>query len=225
MHDQAFSVLPRLDSRWPRRPGRAERCNHTVPEGSRTSRRVRVLRDRDWNRSGVGFATADVHQREVEAEPDPGSVAQVGVEPLVVELHVLEVLPDPLVVGAGVVAADAGPIGVDTTEPGGPVVVGAVAVGIVPDHVRETDVEADLAGIDLLSGQGEAELAAHRVADMHALGAVDLPGGLRGDAAVPEGEGGPRDPRWGGRRLPHLGCGRHIWRLGCGGGFGGTRLA
>src|SRR5229473_1630667 len=155
--------------------------------------------------SGAGVTAADVHQREVETEPDPGGVAEVGVEPLVVELHVLEVLPDPLVVGAAVVAADAGPIGVDAAEPGGPVVVGAVAVGIVPDHVGKADVEADLAGVDLLSGQGEAELAAHRVADMHALGAVDLLGRLRGDAAVPEGKGGPRHPRRGRRLLPHLG--------------------
>src|SRR5207244_12342378 len=71
------------------------------------------------------------------------------------------------------------------------------------DHVRETDVEADLAGIDLLSGQGEAELAAHRVADMHALGAVDLLGWLRSGAIVPEGEGGPRHRR-GGRLLPQV---------------------
>src|SRR5260370_29941767 len=116
--------------------------------------------------SGAGVTAADVHQRKVETEPDPWGVAEVGVEPLVVQLHVLEVLPDPLVVGTAVVAADAGAIGVDATEPGGSAVVGAVAVGVLPDHVGEAQVEADLAGVDLLGGQGAAQLAAHGVADM-----------------------------------------------------------
>ena len=101
-------------------------------------------------------------------------------------------------------AADAGPVGVDAAGSGRAVVVGAVAVGVVPDQVGETQVEAHLAGVDLPRRQGKMQLAADGVAHVHALGAVDLHGRCALALVRPQGDRGPRHA--GGSAALHAGA-------------------
>src|SRR5207244_381827 len=72
-------------------------------------------------------------------------------------------------------------------------VVGAVARRLVADDVGMADVPLDLARVDLVAAEGELELAAHRPADVHACGAVDLHAGQGRIVRVidPEGDARP----------------------------------
>jgi hypothetical protein len=80
----------------------------------------------------------------------------VGVDPLLVDDHPLEVLPDPVVAGAAVHAAGGGAVVVDGAAVGGVVEAVAVAVRGLAVEVRAAEVPLDRAGLDLLDRQRKA---------------------------------------------------------------------
>ena len=126
--------------------------------------------------------------------------AQVLGDPLVVEHHAVEVLPDAPVVGAVVLAADPGPVGVDRAAEGPGLVVHAHAAGVVADDVGVADVPPHRPGVDLLGAEHEPQPAADRLAHRHPRGAVDRGLDFRPGRVGAQGDGRPADGR-GGRRL------------------------
>ena len=66
------------------------------------------------------------------------------------EHHAVEVLPDAVVVGAVVPAADLGAVGVDGAAVGGGLIVDARPPGVVTDHVGVADVPSHRPRVDLL---------------------------------------------------------------------------
>src|SRR2546428_3000367 len=87
------------------------------------------------------------HGRPAQARSNP---YEVLVDPLLVEHHVVEVLPDPVVLGAAVCAADPRTILVHPAVAGRPIIVDAEAFSGLPDRIRLTQVPPDLSALDLL---------------------------------------------------------------------------
>src|SRR6187551_839818 len=107
----------------------------------------------------------------------------MSVQPLLVEDHALEVTPDAPVVGAAVLTAWFWPVFICAAEAGRAILVGAPAILFPPEDVRAAEIPAQLTSFDLFGRQPDGQLAADRVADGHARGAVDKlrgPGGLFG---------------------------------------------
>jgi len=99
-------------------------------------------------------------------------------------------------------AAHGGPVPVDRAATGGRVVVAAVAVGLVADHIGESEIPLHLPRLHLGWREGETQLAADGVTDRHPLRAVDLDGRRRLLALDAEGDARPADLRR--RRRPIL---------------------
>src|SRR5215472_9748195 len=95
-------------------------------------------------------------------------------QPLLVQFHFLEVLPDAGVTGAAISATNAGAVFIHSAEAALLVAMDAMAVFSVADVVRAAQVPPHFTGFDFLNGEGKIELAADGMADVHALGAIYL---------------------------------------------------
>ena len=139
--------------------------------------------------------------------------AEMRVDPLVVEYHAIEVLPDPFVAGAAISAADGGPVLVHATAPRVVLQVRAEAARFLTDVVRHAEVPPHMAILDLLGGEREGELAADRLADWEPLLAVNehgFPSRLRG-CVDSECDAGPRHLALSVHLLPY--CTRRLEHL------------
>src|SRR4051812_5092945 len=140
----------------------------------------RLVSARDRSRSTSAAGPGGLHE-----DLDRAALgAEARVDPLLVDDHSLEVLPDPLVVGAAVLAAGGRAVLVDGAAVRGVVEAVAVAVRALAVEVRAPELPLDRAGLDLRDGQREAEAAADRLAERDPRLAVDRVGGDRRGFAV-----------------------------------------
>src|SRR5262249_12584974 len=104
----------------------------------------------------VGLATIEHHRHRLRLF----APLEIGFDPLGVQLHAIEVFPDPRVVRAAVPATDSWARHIRAAEPRAAIAMRAETVGLVADVIRAAEIPAHGAGFDFFNGEREVEFAA-----------------------------------------------------------------
>ena len=112
----------------------------------------------------------DMHARLQRTRPR--RIAEMRGDPLGVQLHPIEVVPDPRVVLAAVAPAHTRTMRIDTAAAAS-AEVGAAAVALMADEVRTPEIPSHMPSLDLVDTERKLEAAARGAADRQARLSVD----------------------------------------------------